>query len=181
MIELFSFIYLKALLKVHQNNISHSICVRHRRRPSHLSSGLVYQYILSLNKFFNLICRPIKTYHFYFSKQWKVAVLSVLDWSNNPHFGKKFQKFVQFQTGDDSHIVVVDSCYTRQEAERSSRRGIPYVMVLQQYMAKFILNLFFKSFGMASNQNDEKLPVLKIESWLVVVLSIVEISIPCPY
>ena len=151
MIELFSFIYLKALLKVHQNNIGHSICVRHRRRPSHLSSGLVYQYILSLNKFFNLICRPIKTYHFYFSKQWKVAVLSVLDWSNNPHFGKKFQKFVQFQTGDDSHIVVVDSCYTRQEAERSSRRGIPYVMVLQQYMAKFILNLLFKSLRMASN------------------------------
>ena len=91
-------------------------------------------------------------------------MLSVLDWSNNPHFGKKFQKFVQFQTGDDSHIVVVDSCYTRQEAERSNRRGIPYVMVLQQYMAKFILNLFFKSLGMASYQNDNNLPGLKIES-----------------
>ena len=65
-----------------------------------------------------------------------VAVLSVLDWSNNPHFGKKVQKFVQFQTDDDSHIAEVDPCYTQQEAERSSRRGIPYVMVLQQYMAK---------------------------------------------
>ena len=91
-------------------------------------------------------------------------MLSVLDWSNNPHFGKKVQKFVQFQTDDDSHIAEVDPCYTQQEAERSSRRGIPYVMVLQQYMAKFILNLFFKSFGMAFDQNDKNLPGLKIES-----------------
>ena len=139
MAERFPNIYLKALLKVHQNNIDHSICVRHRRRPSHLSSGWVYQYILSLNKFLNLIRWPMKTYHFYFSRQWMVAVLSVLDWNNSPHFGKKFQKFVQFQTDDDSHIVEVDTCYTRQEAKRSSRRGIPYVMVLQQYMAKLVL------------------------------------------
>ena len=138
MAERFSNINLKALLKVHQNNIDHSICVRHRRRPSHLSSGWVYQYILSLNKFLNLIRWPMKTYHFYFSRQWMVAVLSVLDWNNSPHFGKKFQKFVQFQTDDDSHIVEVDSCYTQQGAERSSRRGIPYVMVLQQYMAELV-------------------------------------------